>query len=137
MSKFITIPGFESLTKQQMFDMAANHIGTTKQASRRVTAGGQNGGCVYSGTGCNAAPFILPEYRLLADEKYGSWRAVVHSGAAPDHECGFVHDLQQAHDGPLPRKEFRPQYLQNMRTLGESHKLDMSVLDKVEANWPE
>ena len=47
------IPGFESLTKQQLFDISSAHI--LKTRTRCVTS---SGGCTYRGVGCAAAPFL-------------------------------------------------------------------------------
>ena len=129
-NKYITIDGFESLTKQQMFDISAKHILGTGKCSLNSA-----GTCSYAGSGCAAAPFIKPEYRDKADN-YGtspagtSWHDLVEGGYAPAHEQKFVTDLQLSHDSHAA--QHAPQFLDNyrydMKFLGKEHGLDISVL---------
>ena len=94
MTQYITIEGFESLTKQQMFDMSAKHVLAN---GRRST---NDGGCVYSGIGCAAAPFIKPEYREDADrvEAGSSWPFLCSANLVPGHNSGLVTAIQKCHD---------------------------------------
>ena len=94
MTQYITIEGFESLTKQQMFDMSAKYVLAN---GRRST---NDGGCIYSGIGCAAAPFIKPEYREDADraEAGSSWSFLCSADLVPGHNSGLVSAMQQCHD---------------------------------------
>ena len=130
MSKYITIDGFESLTKQQMFDISAKHILSTGKCSLNSA-----GTCSYAGSGCAAAPFIKPEYRKEADtyntnDAGTSWGDLVKGGYAPEHEQKFVTELQLSHDSHA--SAYAPQFLDNyrydMKYLGKEHGLDISVL---------
>ena len=129
MSKFITIDGFENLTKQQMFDMAAKHILTTKKKSVS-----EHGTCLYSGSGCAASVFIKPEFRKTADDfDYDSgtgWATLAGEGLAPDHLTRFVVDLQVAHDGPNDGPNFLYEYVSRMSVIAEQNGLDSSILEK-------
>ena len=94
MSRYITIDGFESLTKQQMFDMSAKHVLAN---GRRST---NDGGCIYSGIGCAAAPFIKLEYREDADraEAGSGWSFLHDADLVPGHNSGLVAAMQECHD---------------------------------------
>lgn len=120
----ITIEGFESLTNQQMFDMAVAHIAGTRQQSYK------DGTCCYSGTGCNAAPFIKPEKRLAADS-HGGWSMLVSHGLVSNHAEEFIEDLQDAHDRAL-RGNFMPEWKERMQSLAWRYDLDQTSINAVE-----
>jgi hypothetical protein len=132
------IDGFDKLTKQQLFDISRKHLEGTGQCSVRT----HDGLCVYSGTGCGAAPFIKPEHRRDAD-RYGSWRSLIkQEGFASTHESNFVVALQRAHDSAaLTAREskyiddgsrndyWRQLWWQNMVLIGLAVDLDISGLE--------
>ena len=122
--KYITIPGFEKLSKQELFDMSAAHICSTRQKSY-----GSVVGCSYAGSGCAAAPFIRPEHRQRAD-KYGTWARQVDLLLAPDHETSFVLALQCCHDFATERGFF-DDWKRNMCSLAERHGLSTAKLDEL------
>lgn len=130
MSKYITIDGFEQLSKQQMFDMAVSHIKSTGVKSCKLS-----GNCIYSGTGCNASIFIKPDFHNNADEGvYGgsSWVTLAKNGVVPLHEYRFVSDLQSAHDRcERPEKVFKREYVGYMAELAANHRLDPTSLNKM------
>ena len=130
MSKYITIDGFESLTKQQMFDISAKHIIAAGKCSVN-----DHGTCSYAGSGCAAAPFIKPEYRKEADtyntnDAGTSWDDLVKGAYVPSHEHKFVTELQLSHDSHASDYSpmFLANYLYDMKFLGKEHGLDISVL---------
>lgn len=96
---FLTIEGFESLTKQQLFDISLSHIRTTREQSMNGTVT-----CTYQGKGCAAAPFIRPDQRAAADRGCGvrtssPWEVLaMDDGLVPQHEWKFVQQLQSCHD---------------------------------------
>jgi len=122
MARLITIPGFTGLSIQQLFDLSARHILTTRKRSTN------DEGCTYSGCGCAAAPFLDPNERLYADS-YGSWPGLVCEGLAPDHHASFIHKLQMCHDGAHNDATFMKDWAAEMRTLADRYKLDASILD--------
>lgn len=118
MSKYLTIPGFSKLSRQKIFDMAVAHI-----ASTRVKSYNENAElCSYAGSGCNAAPFIREDGREFAD-KQGAWLALVEMKLVPDHNAGFLGDLQDAHDG-CRGANFMEEWKRNMLSVAQKYKLD-------------
>lgn len=120
---YITIDGFEQLTKQQLFDTSLNHIRITREPS--MTAGGAY--CTYQGKGCAAAPFIKPEHREFADTgdtelKTAAWSTLVHKMLVPNHERDLVQKLQQCHD-LANRARFMQDYERRMADLAEQEGL--------------
>lgn len=86
------IDGFENMTKQQLLDLSVAHLlGTRKPGVRENTSA-----CVYSGSGCGAAPFIKEAFRGEADRE-GSWEGVS-AAFGSHHEMDFIMALQRAHD---------------------------------------
>ncbi len=118
----LVIDGFETLTQQQMFDMAVEHIQKTREKSFT-----ENYGCCYSGTGCGASVFIKTEMREAADP-IGAWDNVVRHKKAPAHEQEFVNALQKAHDFS-DDAVFMEQWNFRMRDLADQHGLDVSKLE--------
>lgn len=121
----LTIDGFEQLSKQQMFDMAAKHILKTGKQSLKVIEYGS--GCTYSGSGCAASVFIKPEYHAQADD-CGPWRILVKNGNASTHEKDFIQELQYAHDRALP-DIFMFDWRGRMRVLAHDYQLNDEVLN--------
>lgn len=88
--RYITIDGFEQLSKQQLFDMALSHIRSTRRQAKHVA-----GGCTYAGTGCAASPFLRPQERTTA---YAGWMDLLRQALVPSHEPSLVCRIQSAHD---------------------------------------
>ena len=87
----LTIDGFETLTRQQLFDMSASHIMTQGKPGMAST-----GNCSYS-QGCAASVFIKPELIAEADSG-GSWDDLEREEYVPETNSDFVNKLQLAHD---------------------------------------
>ena len=123
MTQYITIEGFESLTKQQMFDMSAKHVLAN---GRRST---DAGGCVYSGIGCAAAPFIKPEDREAADsaEAGSTWPFLCSANLVPGHNSGLVAAMQRCHDS-ADSNGFVKDFKKRMREVAEWYNLSADVL---------
>lgn len=126
----IVIEGFEELTEQQMFDMSLDHIDATRKASLCP-----DGGCIYGGSGCNAAPFLTPEGRIYADTKYQGmgWSTLVDRGEVPKHNEGLIYALQGAHDYAAARhgsdtERFMLTYVSRMADAAGVYKLDTTKL---------
>ena len=144
MSKYITIDGFESLTKQQMFDISAKHILSTGKPSYVNNNNGLQG-CVYQGSGCAAAPFIREEERKKADEPkfyfdtkypYSGWGDLASNNLVPRHHQDLVADFQVCHDtyaSKVVTDDDLAIWLSNwkvaMRRVAKIHELDPSILD--------
>lgn len=128
MSKFFTIPEFNTLSQQQIFDMAVAHIGAT----RRKSVNHSGDGCLYGGTGCNAAPLLRPECRKEADEANDldtDWHSLAQGGCVPKHESGFISALQKAHDDcENDPEKFMGQWRVKMRELASFYSLDTTQL---------
>lgn len=134
----ITIPGFDELTKQQMFDMSAKHIGSTGVQSRD-----SDGNCVYGGNGCAAAPFLTEEGKAIGDERTikaqnsmaesgGGWWALTKEQLVSKHNSDFICRLQDAHDTTpafADNDEFHKNYDSIMRNLAREHNLNTEALD--------
>jgi len=136
-SKLVTIPNLTSLSKQELFDMSARHIIAQGKQSARYNEG--TGSCVYSGSGCAAAPFILPEMRAMADG-FGAWRVLVREELAPSHEATFIRELQACHDNnawdrskprnpPAEPTAFLIGWRASMGRLAEKYNLNIAALD--------
>lgn len=123
-----TIPGFTDLTRQQMFDAAIAHVGTTREKSKRGT------GCVYGGIGCAASVFLTEDARRLADSlPDSSWDTLALTKRVPAHEYDFVTALQLCHDAASENNgRFMFNWTANMRTLGLEKGLKLDKLIEVE-----
>lgn len=124
MNEYITIFNFERLSKQELFDMSAKHL---LQTRRRSTSNNTDA-CVYSGSGCGAAPFIRATMHSTADY-YGSWHGLCSVRKAPTHECDFVQQLQDAHDGADDGDSFITTWKPRMIKLAQKFDLSTAVLD--------
>ena len=135
MTIYITIPGFEKLTKQEMFDISARHILATGKPS--VNEGSTL--CVYAGSGCAAAPFIREDQREIADgldisARSTGWKSLSDNGHVPKHEDDFVVRLQLCHDDAITVSSeedfnFMELWEDSMRILAAEHGLSTAVLD--------
>lgn len=135
----ITIDNLDNLSKQELFDMSAHHILSTRLKSFNISTRT----CSYSGFGCGAAPFLKSDYRELADS-FGSWDSLV--GCSWDgsigissartstrnftisgHEHRFIRELQRCHDN-APEENFISEWTWKMRVLAEEYQLNSKVL---------
>lgn len=125
---YITIPGFEALTPQQLFDMALTHIRTTRTRSTRQHESGGPISCSYTGSGCAASVFIREEERERADscgdEPIGApWVALFHKNMVPDHHVILISRLQRCHDNTPNDEGFMDCFEQNMKNAARDHAL--------------
>ena len=112
------IEGFESLSKQQMFDMALAHIRST-----RIKSVNSLGSGTYSGSGCAASVFLTERGK---QELSDCWMTHVSMGDVPDHEASFVQALQTAHDmcaSGYPDDAFMECYENAMRATAIEYRL--------------
>ena len=119
------IPGFTSLSKQQLFNMSAAHVIKNGKSSRDD----RTGRCIYSGIGCAAAPFLTKDAR---ENLSAPWDSLCFSQQVPNHEADFILHLQRCHDRARPTwgLEFIASYKKSMRELATSNYLSAAVLDK-------
>lgn len=135
---YLTIDGFEKLTQQEIFDMSVAHIASTRKKSvRLVEADGETGArCVYSGSGCGAAPFLRPECRKEADDIYDSeWASASWSGLrgarlVPEHQMALVAYLQRCHD-TSSEDRFVAEWKEKMQVAASEFSLSTEKLDAV------
>lgn len=123
--KRYVIEGFESLTPQQCFDMAAKHVlSTGKQCQIGVA-------CSYRGIGCAASVFLTEEGK---QELVGSWAHIVKGYNLPEENVMLIHDIQECHDnwadghGEL----FLEFFERKMREVAMDHNLSTAVFDNKE-----
>ncbi len=133
-TNFITIEGFETKSKQELFDMAAKHIianGPSFNTSLQS--------CRYGGSGCAAAVFICDHLRSFADG-IGSWRSLLAQNVIPENNFELVRSLQDTHDGAvLAAKEdgvinvsnFFTRWQFDMRTIAKFHGVSSAVVDNI------
>jgi len=126
------IPGFESLTPQQCFDMSAKHV--IKNGKACVS---EYGNCVYSGIGCAAALFLTPSARIRADEmanEGGSdWLTLAGGSFVPKKNATLIRKIQNCHDLNKLEVPFVDFFRRDMRELAKKEGLDDSVLDQLPA----
>lgn len=135
-SRIRLIDGFSSLTKQQMFDISAKHVLGNGKPGVLFDKDGRYNGCVYSGIGCAAAPFIHPDDRGIA---YGGWYSVANT-ADNWHEQHFIGELQRCHDnaandcivpgGTVNNDKFLIDFIAYMGRLANRYALSTEVLNK-------
>lgn len=124
MSNSNVIPGFESLTKQQLFDMAAKHVLTNGRPSFDEY-GGQ---CSYKGIGCAAAPFLTEKAREVLN---GSWGSLARGGYVPDNNKKFVQQIQDCHNlNSRGSDGFVNLFKISMKDVAKQHNLNTFVLDE-------
>lgn len=133
MKKYITIPGFEQLTAQQVFDMGALHL--LKQNERSVTPTGR---CVYrgpSGLMCGAGVFLEDEGARLADKGrvFGlssvsfvntSWSGLVMGEHIPPCNSNIITQLQVLHDNAFPDT-----WSEKLRNIAKEFSLSTAAID--------
>lgn len=86
------VDGFDTLTPEQVVDLAYAHIHKTLRKSANAS-----GNCMYSGLGCAAAPFVKPEKRNNVDA-YGGWRNLVSSKKLSEANMDLIVAVQTCHD---------------------------------------
>jgi len=140
----VTIPALHTLSKQELFDMSARHIlSTGKPSLEKLSVDSALYRCVYSGSGCAAAPFIREEERMWVNP-IGAWAALVQRGKVDANVSyganEFISQLQKCHDRNAFGKEqggasasFLINWEQDMRLLGLEHGLSLEVLDAAPA----
>lgn len=97
MSARNVIKGFESLSPQEVFDMACNHLLTQNASSLNA-----EGECVYRGPNglkCAAGIFLTEEG--AAECEGSNWFALAMEGRVPHTNRQLIQDLQHVHDGRL------------------------------------
>lgn len=125
---YVTIEGFEKLSQQQIFDISVGHILNTRKKSLEIS----RHRCVYSGSGCAAAPFIRPDMREFCDNQAGAgsgWWELMGSGLVPSGNERLISDLQSAHDGAY-EKQFMPNFKKVARRIAERYKLSTRLIDE-------
>ena len=132
MSEYWTIEGFEKLSKQQLFDMAAAHILRTRVKSKNDVS------CSYTGTGCAASVFLKPEFREKADRMGPagtgiSWYGLAGRGKVPQTNREFISALQRFHDG-ANQLNFMPDWKLYMTILAGNENLSNHLIEADEAN---
>lgn len=124
------IPGFRKMSKQRIFNKAVAHIAKTRKKSVR----GTNQNCVYSGSGCNAAPLLANDnVRMSMDNMGGSnWESLVQYGSVPANNAEFINELQRAHDSSAVHPDyFMKHWKASMYSLATRWNLSTSTLNKV------
>lgn len=101
-NEYITIDGFENLSEQEIFDISLTHV--RKNGTPSVTFRHGTFGCIYSGIGCAAAPFIKLEYRETADDTGGAWGELLQNKMVPNNNFIFMSKIQNAHDSAAVTK---------------------------------
>jgi hypothetical protein len=117
------IDGFEQLTPQQCFDMAARHVLTNGKQSAEL------GSCVYSGIGCAAAPFLTSEARASLK---AVWSELVDGLVVPAANGALIRGMQICHDDADDSDgdaAFVSDFKRRMRSLAVEKGLSPAVLD--------
>ena len=112
-TKYATIPGFEQLTAQQVFDMSASHL--LKQMEQSLLPGwlenSPNGRCLYRGDHglkCAAGVFLTDGGAKKCDEydddegSGSGWVALTIAGLVPNTNVDLILRLQLIHDNYWP-----------------------------------
>lgn len=93
--QYATIPGFEQLTAQEVFDISVNHL--RKQGTKSRNSQGM---CLYraaDGSKCAAGPLLREE--AVASCENNSWYSLAQRGSVPEIHRELVSELQATHDG--------------------------------------
>jgi hypothetical protein len=135
-----TIEGFESLTRQQVFDLSTSHILKTKQKSVSVTkvpgSDEPAENCVYGGIGCAASVFLKDDAtRIKCDEMAvraggSSWYVLAQNRLVATTNYSTISALQQAHDSIRNDADFFENWKKRMVKFAKDHSLDASILDQ-------
>lgn len=117
------IDGFETLTKQQMFDMSLAHVRSTRKKSTSPA-----GLCVYGGIGCAASVFFADEESKKKADNWGkNWSSIVYQNKLPEHEAEFIDELQMCHDQARHFEFFMADYESQMERVANRHSLKYSA----------
>jgi hypothetical protein len=129
-TKYLTIPGFEQLSQQRIFNMAAEHVLNNGKPAMVC------GVCTYAGIGCAASVFLAnPKNAPVA-----SWLRLTEWGDAPNHEEELIHAIQVAHDrnaygndydaygNRKANGNFIADFMKSMLEVATEYKLDPSIL---------
>jgi len=108
-TKYATIPGFEQLTAQQVFDMSASHL--LKQMEKSSFNDRPHSLCAYRGRNglkCAAGVFLTDEGAPECDDydncgEGSGWSELVSAGLVPDTNWILIQELQKLHDECDPR----------------------------------
>lgn len=123
MPNYMTIPGFEDMTAQQVFDMSAAHL------LRQMVRSEKPGACLYrSGElACAAGVFLTDAGAEIADSMGGSdgspWDRVVAAKIAPSTNESLIGSLQAIHDFREP-----DEWRRALRLLAKEYNLNHAVL---------
>lgn len=126
----ILIDGFAKLTPQQCFDISLAHVRKNGKPSVALYVDGGLKGCVYSGIGCAAAPFLTESARKTI---VGSWYGVAAKASSAGEpgriNVDLIQDLQTCHDNAemAARKRggsFMAYFEEAMETLADQCKLE-------------
>jgi len=111
-TKYATIPGFEQLTAQQVFDMSASHLLKQMEQSRepQVLPSAPSGLCLYrneAGLKCAAGVFLTDAGAEECDayDNCGSgsgWGTLSDAGLVPNTNERLILHLQDTHDNHWP-----------------------------------
>jgi hypothetical protein len=128
-SLLITIAGFESLSPQRIFDMAAEHV--LKNGKPAINDNATS--CTYRGIGCAASVFLKdPQSAPMA-----SWGTLCDEGLAPQHQERLICEIQLAHDNAAQsyddsRRIMNPNFVRDfiakMKLVAKNFKLNPGVL---------
>lgn len=98
---YATIPGFEAMTRQQLFDMSLAHLRKTR-AQSLSHEGTKKAVCSYAGSGCAARPFLTDDFVASlepgSDLDQADWYGLCNRFFVPKTNADFIFSLQSAHD---------------------------------------
>ena len=117
------IPELETMSAQEVFDKALNHVKSTGKASVN-----KNGFCCYSGIGCAASPFLIKSYKKNADARKNKtwWDLVATSTVTSKHDLLII-EIQGAHDdASRGQNDFISTFLKYMQNVASRFDLKMS-----------
>lgn len=128
----LTIPEFEQLSEQQIFDMSVDHITKTGRPSMS-----DSGNCTYRGIGCAAAPFLTPEGRQEAGAT--PWEILMTTGRVPRDHSTLVQQLQKCHDEPalaaVPDESFRRRFADAADEVASKFNLVTESVEEFKRTW--
>lgn len=126
--------GSPSMTEQDVFNMSARHILKTGVPSKNA-----NGGCIYSGSGCGASPFLKKGWRTDADglvtSTGASWYRLADTGRVSKNHGKLISLLQGCHDGAARQNRnintsFMELWKFAMIELADKYNLSTAVFDE-------
>jgi hypothetical protein len=134
MKKLWSIDGFDSLSKQEIFDKSVSHV--LKNGQPSMNDDSIDIQCQFGGIGCGTAPFLKPSCRRFADNyssKEGwsvsaSWDSLATDGKVSDHFVGLVTKLQQAHDEASKSSDFLDAYRYEAEQVARIFSLSTAVI---------